>query len=75
MSELFTTIKPVWNRRCPIFSAAKPIKLKGPVSQMTTDIRVITWHTQPQIDTQPVLQGLHGVYTKQCLYRAFSGEF
>ena len=65
-----TSIKPVRNRRCPIFSNYEPVRLKGPVSHMATDIRVITWYIQAQIHTQPVLQGLHGVYIqKQCLYR------
>ena len=45
---------------CPIFSNNEPVRLKGPVSHMATDIRVITWYVQAQIHTQPVLQGLHG---------------
>ena len=45
---------------CPIFSNNEPVRLKGPVSHMATDIRVITWYIQAQIHTQPVLQGLHG---------------
>ena len=71
MAKRNAIIKPVPNHRCPIFSTAKPLQLKGPVSQTATDISVITWYIQPQIDTQPVLQGSHRLYMSQCLYRAF----